>query len=80
MIFNTFLTTLPSLGSIGLLLLLIQFIYTILGVEIFAMLQRQETINNDTNFENFQLSFTSLLRVSTGEGWNFVMDDMLRGI
>ena len=38
MIFNTFLITLPSLGSIGLLLLLIQFIYTILGVEMFAML------------------------------------------
>lgn len=78
MIFNTFLTTLPSLGSIGLLLLLIQFIYTILGVEIFAMLHRGETINDDTNFESFQLSFTTLLRVSTGEGWNFVMDDMLR--
>ena len=53
---------------------------TILGVEIFAMLHRQETINNDTNFENFSLSFTSLLRVSTGEGWNFVMDDMLRKV
>jgi hypothetical protein len=36
MIFNTFLITLPSLANIGLLLLLIQFIYTILGVELFA--------------------------------------------
>ena len=36
MIFNTFLITLPALGNIGMLLLLIAFIYSILGVELFA--------------------------------------------
>jgi hypothetical protein len=36
MIFNTFLISLPSLGNIGLLLLLIQFIYTISGVELYS--------------------------------------------
>ena len=78
MIFNTFLITLPSLGSIGLLLLLFLFIYTILGVEMFSMLKRGGSIDGDNNFEGFISSFFSLIRVSTGEGWNFVMDDMLR--
>ena len=78
MIFNTFLITLPSLGSIGLLLLLILFIYTILGVEMFSMLRRQNTIDEWANFEGFTESFFTLIRVATGEGWNFVMDDMLR--
>ena len=36
MIFNTFVISLSSLISIGLLLFLIQFIFTILGVELFA--------------------------------------------
>lgn len=78
MIFNTFLITLPSLGSIGLLLLLILFIYTILGVEMFSYLRRQGTIDEWANFESFTQSFFTLIRVATGEGWNFVMDDMLR--
>ena len=78
MIFNTFLITLPSLGSIGLLLLLIQFIYTILGVEMFAMLKWQENVFDNTNFSSFFMSFMTLFRVSTGEGWNFVEDDMVR--
>lgn len=78
MIFNTFLITLPSLGSIGLLLLLILFIYTILGVELFAPLRRGENVSADANYESFWLSFYLLVRVATGEGWNFIMDDMLR--
>jgi len=78
MIFNTFLITLPSLGSIGLLLLLIQFIYTILGVEMFAMLKRGDWIDENANFENFMRSFMTLFRVSTGEGWNFIEDEMVR--
>lgn len=78
MIFNTFLISLPSLANIGLLLLLIQFIYTILGVELYSFLKRQENINQDANFEEFSSSFLTLFRVSTGEGWNFIMDDMIR--
>ncbi len=78
MIFNTFLITLPSLGSIGLLLLLILFIYTILGVELFSTLRRGEAVTEDANYESFWHSFFTLIRVATGEGWNFVMDDMLR--
>jgi hypothetical protein len=78
MIFNTFLITLPSLANIGLLLLLIQFIYTILGVELFAYVKRQDNLTEDANFETFGSSFITLLRCATGEGWNFIMDDMIR--
>jgi len=35
-------------------------------------------MNVDANFETFGDSFLTLFRVSTGEGWNFIMDDMLR--
>jgi hypothetical protein len=50
MIFNTFLITLPALANIGLLLLLIQFIYTILGVEIFWALKHGDWVTPDANF------------------------------
>ena len=78
MIFNTFLITLPSLGTIGLLLCLTLIIYAILGLQKFSYLKHWESINENTNFETFVLSLVTLSRVSTGEGWNFVMDDMSR--
>jgi hypothetical protein len=78
MIFNTFLITLPSLGNIGLLLLLLLFIYTILGSELYAYVKLGDSLHLDANFRTFSLSFITLFRVSTGEGWNFIMDDMLR--
>ncbi len=78
MIFNTFLITLPSLFNIGALLLLVIFIYTILGVELFAYIRLQENLTIDANFQTFFDSFITLLRVSTGEGWNFIQDDLLR--
>lgn len=78
MIFNTFINTLPSLGNIGLLLILLIFIYSVLGIEFFPYIRRQDFINDDANFRDVWESFMTLFRVSTGEGWNFVMDDMSR--
>jgi len=78
MIFNTFLITLPSLANIGCLLLLVIFIYSILGVELFAYIRLQKNLTVDCNFQNFGYSFITLLRVSTGEGWNAIQDDLVR--
>ena len=50
MIFNTFIVTLPSIGNVGLLLLVIQLIFTILGVELFWMIEHQETLNENANY------------------------------
>ena len=40
-IFNTFVTTLPSIMNVGILLLLLQLVYTILGLELFWMVAPQ---------------------------------------
>ena len=79
MIFNTFLITLPSLASIGLLLFIVIFIYTIMGNQNFAYIKHQNNIDRNANFEGLFYSILTLFRVSTGEGWNFLMDDVTRG-
>jgi len=78
MIFNTFLITLPALAIIGLFLLIVIFIFTVSGMQAFAYLRHGNSINHKTNFQTFFMSFMTLFRVSTGEGWNYVMDDMRR--
>jgi hypothetical protein len=81
MIFNTIILTIPSLAYIGLLLIIVLFIFSVLGMELFAFIKLQNEnggLTTDTNFQNFVSSFLTLFRASTGEGWNVIMDDMYR--
>ena len=78
MIFNTFLITLPSLANIGLLLVIVLFIYTVGGVQIFSYIRLQTELNKYANFRDLFFSAMLLMRASTGEGWNLLMDDMGR--
>merc|ERR1712070_118813 len=50
---KTFSATLPSLGHVGFLLMIFFFMYAVLGVQLFWNLQRQELVNDYTNFDDF---------------------------
>lgn len=77
-IFETFLITIPALANIGGLLLLLLYLYSIIGVSLFAQVKLQENYNRNANFKSFSLSFLTLFRASTGEGWNDLMHDITR--
>jgi hypothetical protein len=49
-IFNTIIITLPSLANVGALMILLLFIFSILGVQIFSTVKLQDTLNQDANF------------------------------
>lgn len=66
-IFNTFMLTLPNLVNVGGLLLLLMFIYAIIGINLFAMVKLTEPLNEHYNFQNIPNALTLLLTVSTGE-------------
>ena len=70
MIFNTFVITLQSLSNIGCLLLLVIYIYSILGMIMFGQVKRNGLMNNYMNFENFINAFITLFTVVTGDSWN----------
>ena len=77
-IFNTIILTIPALANVGGLLILLLFIFSILGVQTFATIKHQDNLNDHANFENFGIAFLTLIRLQTGEGWNNVMEDTLR--
>ena len=78
MIFNSFITTVPRLLNVGGLLFLLLFIYSILGIFLFATLKQQVTINDHANYQNFPRAMLTLFRMATGEAWNELMYDSLR--
>nr|AUY61917.1 sodium channel Nav2 [Lethenteron camtschaticum] len=73
----TLVISLPALINIGLLLLLIMFMYGILGVSIFRDLPYRGSVTNMVNFETFANSMTLLFRLNTAGGWNDVMGSVL---
>jgi hypothetical protein len=77
-LFNTVILALPSLVNISALLLLIVFIYGVMGVQLFAKVKMpgNNGIDEHANFQTFSSAMLTLLRCSTGEFWNGLMYDL----
>ena len=77
-IFSAFIVTIPSLANIGGLLILLIYLYAILGVFLFAPVKLQHTLNVHANFQDFGSAFLTLIRMATGEAWNQLLFDSAR--
>jgi len=82
---NTVSRSLAQVGNLGLLLFLLFFIYSALGIELFGRLACTDTngcegISEYANFDNFGMAMLVLFRLSTGDNWNGMMKDGLRGV
>ncbi|XP_051523062.1 voltage-dependent T-type calcium channel subunit alpha-1G-like [Myxocyprinus asiaticus] len=80
---DTVIQALPQVGNLGLLFMLLFFIFAALGVELFGDLicdERHpcEGLGRYATFKNFGMAFLLLFRVSTGDNWNGIMKDTLR--
>ena len=62
-IFNTIIFTIPSLANVGALMMLLLFIFSILGMQIFATVRLQDNLNEHANFQNFGIALLTLLRL-----------------
>lgn len=69
--------SLPALFNVFALLMLIYFIFSILATFLFKSITEGEIINDNNNFHNFGMSMLILIRISTGEDWNYIMKDTM---
>ena len=65
------------MGSIALLLMLLIFMFAIIGMSQFSLVNLQDAseMNKHVNFQSFGSAFLTLIRCSTGEAWNSIMFD-----
>lgn len=81
-LFNTLLLSLPALGNIGGVILLLYFIYAVVGVQLFSKIAHDPDVDSHfiqgdvVNFRTFESSIVLLFRASTGEAWNSVMHSL----
>jgi len=64
--------------NIGSLLLLLLYLYSILGMQLFGNIMLNGAMNDTLNFKNFSNSFCALCAVATGDGWNNIMGSTLK--
>jgi len=82
---ETLVFTLPALMNVTMLLVLVLFIFTILGMSFFGD-NPYATVtdhghyglyNEHANFRTFWKGFFTLFRMCTGESWNGIMHDVM---
>ena len=73
LIFNTFISALPALSNVGGLLMLLIYIYSVLGMNLFAHVKINGHLHKILNFQNIFTSFLTLIRAATGENFHEVM-------
>ena len=75
---QTITFSLPSLFNVFALLLLVYFIFSVLGVFMFRSITRGKVIDPQyMNFKNFGQALVILIRMSTGEDWPTIMFDTM---
>ena len=72
---QTLVYIIPSLANIGMLIFLLFFIYAAVGVNLFGTVKHREYITSHANFESFGSALLLLLRCTTGEQWNLLMNE-----
>lgn len=74
---QTITFSLPTLFNISTLLMLVYFMYAILGCFLFYTITNGDStyanFDDYFNFTNFKCAFLSVFRCSTGESWNYFM-------
>mmetsp|Transcript_8905 Transcript_8905/g.12085 ORF Transcript_8905/g.12085 Transcript_8905/m.12085 type:complete len:671 (+) Transcript_8905:3-2015(+) len=75
-IFKAIADSSSQLLSVVSVMMLILFMYAVVGVSLFGKVMHQDFIDPHANFEAFPAAMSTLLRCATGESYNGIMHDL----
>jgi hypothetical protein len=70
---QTLIASGPAIANVASVLMLVMFIYAVLGMQMFTFVMQNDGINNHANFETFGGAILLLFQVLTGDSWSGVM-------
>ena len=65
--------TIPAVGNITILVFFCIYIFTIIGVDLFAKTAYNNSYYSDSNFRTFGNAFVTLFRLTTADNWWLMM-------
>ena len=75
-LFRTLYTALPAFMNVVALVLVVFYVYAVVGLELFSDLAGDEALNEYYNFATFHRSMLLLFKVTSGEGWHVIMREV----
>eukprot|EP00055_Hartaetosiga_balthica_P010685 m.46411 g.46411 ORF g.46411 m.46411 type:complete len:1783 (-) comp7266_c0_seq1:384-5732(-) len=77
----TFYKSFQSLPYVTMLIIMLFFVYAVVGIQLFAHVGFRENgqLNEHNNFRSFSGALLLLFRCATGENWQIVMEDIVQG-
>ncbi|XP_045539714.1 muscle calcium channel subunit alpha-1-like isoform X2 [Papilio machaon] len=69
----TFIKSFQALPYVALLIVLLFFIYAVVGMQLFGRVEFSDTISRNNNFRTFGGAVMVLFRSATGEAWQDIM-------
>ena len=72
-IFNALILALPGLVNVAAVVFLLFFIFSVIGMQLFATVAYHESLGPHANFRSFGTAFLTLFRFCTGENFNGFM-------
>lgn len=71
----TFIKSFQALPYVALLIIMLFFIYAVIGMQVFGKIKIDDetSINRNNNFQSFPQAVLVLFRSATGEGWQEIM-------
>ncbi|XP_066269448.1 sodium channel protein 1 brain-like isoform X1 [Branchiostoma lanceolatum] len=72
------LISLPALFNICILLLIVMFIFSIMGMVSFTHVHHEGMLDEIVNFETFGRSMMLLFRLTTSAGWNDILEPLMK--
>jgi hypothetical protein len=76
-IFNLFLNSIPGVMNIAILYFLLLYIYSSIGTSLFGLIKFQTYIGEKWNFQGIGNSLLLLIRITSGESWNYIMHECM---
>lgn len=74
---QTLVFSFPMLVNVGTLLVLLLFMFAIIGMNLFGRIKYGKYLNEHANFRDLPTSMITLFRMSTGESWNGLMRECM---
>lgn len=76
--FQIFILALPSVANLALLVILVNYIFAVVGVALFSEIKTQKNLDDHANFKNLLTGFLTVFRIASGDNWCVVMHDLMR--
>jgi hypothetical protein len=73
---DTLVYLVPSVLNVGIVMAILLMIYSCIGMNLFGTVPFREEINSNNNFRNFISSLIVLFRITTGEDWHKIMNEV----